>query len=103
MDDRQLWDIGVATFFLVILIIITIIGNIIVIVAVLTYHKLKEQHSNMFIMNLAVADLCVAPLVMIWSLIAVVTDMKHEEGKSLLIGMVSAEFVSLLLSSHSCL
>lgn len=89
MDERHLWEISIAAFFLVILIVTTLAGNIVVIIAVLTYHRLKEQHSNMFIMNLAIADLCVALLVMIWSLVAVVTDMKHDDGQPLLIGMVS--------------
>ena len=86
---RSTAAIAIAAAFLVLLMLVTIIGNVIVIIAATTYHNLKEQVSNMFIVNLAVTDLSVALLVMLYSLIVLTIDVKVIEGDKVYISNVS--------------
>ena len=87
--ERSTAAIAIAAAFLVLLMLVTIIGNVIVIIAATTYHNLKEQVSNMFIVNLAVTDLSVALLVMLYSLIVLTIDVKVIEGDKVYISNVS--------------
>ncbi|XP_067942808.1 D(1) dopamine receptor-like [Watersipora subatra] len=75
-EPRSASEIVTASMCLAVLIFITVIGNITVIVAATTYHKLIEQQSTLFIINLAVADLLVAFLIMLSSLVTVSLDIK---------------------------
>ena len=65
------WEAVVTIFFLSIVVIITAIGNILVIISVLTYAPLKIT-PNYFIISLAVADLTVSVCVLPFSLVSTV-------------------------------
>jgi len=78
-SSRSPAEIAISVFFLIILILLTLFGNVVVIIAARTYYKLKEQHSNMFIVNLAIADLCVAFFVMFCTLVELVMDIQQDE------------------------
>ena len=61
-------EVFVVTFFLVVLILTSIIGNILVCIAVATDKKLRKL-SNLFLVSLAIADLLVSAFVMPFPLI----------------------------------
>lgn len=67
--------IGLVSIAFIAIILATVFGNVIVIVAILTYRQLKKQQSNLFILNLAFADISVVVTVMIWSTVAFMLDM----------------------------
>lgn len=70
---RSATAIAIGTIVLASLVLVTVVGNFVVIRAVLTYRQLKEHHSNWFIVNLALADILVN-FVSVLSLIALSTD-----------------------------
>lgn len=72
-------------------------GNIIVIIAILTYRQLKKQQSNLFILNLAFADLSVVVFVMIWTTAAYVADMGRSEDYPWIFSNVSTSYYMLFL------
>lgn len=57
---------GVTATFLFLLILSTLLGNILVCVAVVKFRHLRSKVTNFFVISLAVSDLCVAVLVMPW-------------------------------------
>jgi len=67
-------EIASGGFFLLLIILMTFLGNGLVILAIVTYRQLKDQQSNLFILNLAMADLGVVITVMAWTFISLVTD-----------------------------
>ncbi|XP_067938801.1 D(1) dopamine receptor-like [Watersipora subatra] len=74
-DIRGPLTIGLLSVVFFLIMLATIFGNIIVIIAILTYRQLKKQQSNLFILNLAFADISVAVTVMIWSTVAFILNM----------------------------
>lgn len=74
-DYRSDLTIGLVSVLFVGIMIGIVFGNIIVIIAILTYRTLKNQQSNLFILNLAFADLGVVVTVMLWTTIAFILDM----------------------------
>ena len=65
------WEALVTITFLSIVILITIVGNILVIISVLTYAPLKIT-PNYFIVSLAVADLMVSSCVLPFNIVSTV-------------------------------
>lgn len=83
MEDLRSDATIVITGFLFIAIMVAItVGNVVVIVAILTHRTLKNQKSNLFILNLAIADLMVVFGVMIWTSISLTMDYGSSEGNS---------------------
>ena len=62
------------TFLLVLIALTALIGNMLVILAVFLYHRLKDEVSNLFIVNLCITDLSSAAVVMASSAAAVGAD-----------------------------
>ncbi|KAK0042484.1 octopamine receptor 1 [Biomphalaria pfeifferi] len=71
---RSLVEIVLWSILLAILMLVSSVGNILVIVCVRTSHKLQEDRGNIFLVNLSVADLLTAVIVMSGSLISLVED-----------------------------
>ncbi|CAG5115465.1 unnamed protein product [Candidula unifasciata] len=67
--ERALWSI-----LLIIIILASIVGNMLVLACVYLHHRLREENSSIFIVNLSVADMISAAVVMISSLHALVSD-----------------------------
>ena len=62
------------TFFVVVIATTALLGNVLVILAVFSYNRLRDEVSNLFIVNLGVTDLCSAVVVMLTSAVAVGSD-----------------------------
>ena len=77
-DLRTDLTIGLVSIIFILIILATVFGNVIVIIAILTYRQLKNQQSNLFILNLAFADLSVVLTVMIWTTVAFMLDMGRD-------------------------
>lgn len=73
---RTAAEIAVTGLFLVLLILVALLGNAVVILAVFMYHRLKNEVSNLFLVNLSVTDLSSASIVMTTSLAATAADMQ---------------------------
>lgn len=94
-DRRQVFGIVLGGFILIVIILLTLIGNTIVITAIASFQRLKEQHSNWFIVNLAIADIAVAVFVMILSFFALVTDTGSDGMITPNFGTVSSETATI--------
>ena len=77
-DYRSDLTIGLLSVLFILIMIGIVFGNIIVIIAILTYRTLKKQQSNLFILNLAFADLSVVLTVMIWTTVAFILDLGRD-------------------------
>ncbi|CAH1792770.1 unnamed protein product [Owenia fusiformis] len=62
---------GIILFFII---VFSVIGNVAVIMAIKTNSRLREQISNIFILNLSIVDLCTASLIMMTTFVQLVTD-----------------------------
>ncbi|KAI1292208.1 5-hydroxytryptamine receptor 1A-alpha [Halotydeus destructor] len=62
------------------MIIITIIGNVLVVLSVLLVKKLRHPSSNYLLVSLAISDLCVATLVMPFALYSEITSWSQSPG-----------------------
>lgn len=71
-DYRGDAEIAITAFFLTIIILLAVAGNIMVIRAVQICHTLREDRSNLFIINLAITDLSSAVIVMSSSFVSLV-------------------------------
>ena len=67
-DDRTSWEIAICAIVLILILIIAVLGNSLVIAAIYTNRKLRENVSYMFIINLGISDLLMAMVVMTSSL-----------------------------------
>lgn len=94
-DLRSDLTIGLVSIAFILIMLATLFGNIIVIIAILTYRQLKKQQSNLFILNLAFADLSVVITVMLWSSVAFMVDMGKDSDHPWVFSTVSGD--SLLL------
>ncbi|XP_067681977.1 octopamine receptor beta-1R-like [Haliotis asinina] len=72
--ERSKVEIALLSAFIILIILFAITGNIAVIFAIHTSHHLKEEMSNMFIVNLSITDLTSALVVMGSALVAISTD-----------------------------
>lgn len=79
-DYRSDLTIGLLSVLFILIMIGIVFGNIIVIIAILTYRTLKKQQSNLFILNLAFADLSVVLTVMIWTTVAFILDIGRDSS-----------------------
>ncbi len=61
--DRQLWELILLGTLLALICLVTVLGNLLVIVTVVTNHRLHNP-TNYFILNLATADACLGLLVL---------------------------------------
>ncbi|XP_076442672.1 octopamine receptor beta-2R-like [Babylonia areolata] len=79
-DSEVGWDLRTVaenagiSFMILLISVIALLGNIIVILAVYLYPRLREEVANLFIVNLSVTDLCSAVVVMLTSVVAVAND-----------------------------
>ncbi|XP_072025625.1 beta-4C adrenergic receptor-like [Amphiura filiformis] len=71
---RDIYQIGICSFFMFTIIIVSILGNIAVILAIYKTPTLKEDVSNIFLINLSTADLFSAIFVMPYSSLALISD-----------------------------
>lgn len=83
--------IGLCSVIFLAILLATIIGNVVVIAAIVNYRTLKSSRSNLYILNLAIADLAVALTVMIWTAAAFVLDMGQSVDHPWMLGMVSSD------------
>ena len=72
--SRTLLHITIYTTLLLLIILISILGNLLVILAITSTNHLRQQLSNLFLINLATTDLTSASLVMSSSLVFTVLD-----------------------------
>ncbi|XP_046342695.1 alpha-2Db adrenergic receptor-like [Haliotis rufescens] len=72
--ERSRVEIGLLSVLIFLIILIAITGNTAVIFAIYTSHRLKEEISNMFIVNLSITDLTSAVVVLGSALVAMSTD-----------------------------
>jgi len=101
IEPRSPVTIGILSAILIVIALAIIVGNIVVILAVTSYRQLKQQRSNQYILNLAVTDLGVVLLVVIWSLIAFASDMGRE-GESWQLTQVCLSSCSSISMSAVC-
>ena len=71
---RAVWEIAVNSMVLLILLLITIAGNMLVILAIKSTPKLQEQLSNLFIINLCATDMALGAIVVATATFAVMLD-----------------------------
>ncbi len=74
---RTLKEIILCAIFLFLIILMAFIGNIAVIYAAICTPQPREQHSNFFIINLAITDMSMSCVVMITSFVSLVADTIH--------------------------
>ncbi|KAK7105093.1 alpha-1D adrenergic receptor-like [Littorina saxatilis] len=73
--ESRSYGLNVTVSFLIVLIaVMGLVGNILVIFAVFMYHRLRDEVSNLFIVNLSITDLSSAFVVMVSSAVAVGAD-----------------------------
>ncbi|KAK7507018.1 hypothetical protein BaRGS_00001869 [Batillaria attramentaria] len=73
-EERSLAENISACIFFIIIILFAIGGNVLVILAVYMYRRLRDEVANLFIVNLSITDLSSATVVMLSSVIAVSMD-----------------------------
>lgn len=67
--ERVIWSI-----LLIIIILASLIGNMLVLVCVYLHHRIRDENASLFIVNLSVADMISAIVVMVSSLHALASD-----------------------------
>lgn len=97
MTTRATPWIAMGGVVLVLLILVTLIGNFVVVRAVFTYRQLKNHHSNWFIVNLALADILVN-FVTILSLVAITTDTNESIPMFGKVGNIKQTYLSQQMS-----
>ena len=73
---RERWEIGFNATIVVILVLVALAGNLLVVFAITKTSKLREQVSNMFIINLSCTDMILANVVMATSFVTIAMDVK---------------------------
>ena len=71
---RSSVEIGINAFVLLLILMVALFGNMAVIFAVFSYRRLREQLSNLFIVNLAITDMTSALVVMLTTVVTIMTD-----------------------------
>lgn len=76
VDARSRAEITFSSVFLTLIIIVTIAGNTLVILAIVKSYKLREQVSTEFIINLSITDFSSALMVMLSALVSLIFDLR---------------------------
>ncbi len=70
-------EIGWTSALLLVIILVTLLGNLAVIFAVYSSRRLRDEAANLFIINLSVADISNGSIVMCTALFAIALDVHH--------------------------
>lgn len=79
-DRRSIVTIVVSSAIFISIMLAIAVGNTVVIIAIATHRTLKNQQSNLFILNLAITDLMVVFGVMIWTSASLTMDYGRDES-----------------------